>query len=529
MTEEQKYENYYGWIPCVGGELLFEHTTPVLAECDVYSLNHPIPKGLSQAPLHGYVSRYIIASSVYDWQDSPEPGARGLFRVVVAGQVENSEIFRGQLHIVPALDKNGRKNVCPNEHELIKKLELLEIASYEALATPLDSREDAGFEPGSPEYRLQEFIGVNESTEVSNNKGCISTIINKIKQTKHAVSVDFRVSSEGFASLHASYLPSGRAPKQEYTACRQAFYYIKYLLHRHSHHDPANDSLTTVHQCEDGFVLAKSLISELKAALIEFKRGDFHNKKEMTGVAVYAKSLLVSCSNITDQSETKPTVPAYYADAQYKYFDNLSASLSLLHNEHVSFWGGWRATLVAAYQVLATFFMLITPFLIVGVKNLAERPASYILGGQNTYISERTGLSFNYVINSVIDGSPAIIAAVYVSVIISSIGLAIIIRKPSSRYRKRENRFLRWLKNTARSQSVADETSKCRQCVRVLVFAINRTLFGIKRQFRRIAQNEKSTTTKVVVSTLVVAGLSSTYLIYKGISTVFAAVFYGLL
>jgi len=67
MTDETHQDrDYIGWVPCLIGELLYSRARPGLAEYDAFVVNFETFSAEDSLEK----TRFIAASSVYDWKDS---------------------------------------------------------------------------------------------------------------------------------------------------------------------------------------------------------------------------------------------------------------------------------------------------------------------------------------------------------------------------------------------------------------------------------------------------------------------------
>jgi len=111
---------------------------------------------------------------------------------------------------------------------------------------------------------------------------------------------------------------------QDKLLARQAFYYLKYCLHTHTHHSHTAESLTTVHEksIKDSRDI-ENLLRDLKRGINDYRTQAAQFTHTVSGIALYGKSLLYSArlSGLVN-SHTK-------MDAQLAYLDNVRSSIDL--------------------------------------------------------------------------------------------------------------------------------------------------------------------------------------------------------
>jgi len=118
--------------------------------------------------------------------------------------------------------------------------------------------------------------------------------------------VDFHVTHSGFVFL--KFIETERESGEEteepdqYVLTRQAYYYLKYSIHKHNHHVEEADCLTTIvkHSEENLPNVGLKLMGQLKRELVQIKRiqrkfQKRHGETEALGILGYMHSLLASC------------------------------------------------------------------------------------------------------------------------------------------------------------------------------------------------------------------------------------------
>jgi hypothetical protein len=110
---------------------------------------------------------------------------------------------------------------------------------------------------------------------------------------------------------------------------QQAFYFIKYLFHKHVFHDAAQENITNIQPKQDGFYFAQKLISKLKHHISEIRnqKSDkpryLHNLK---GVISYTNSLLDDCRREKLINLSDPIQEQFYY-LEKSYLQNIQDSL----------------------------------------------------------------------------------------------------------------------------------------------------------------------------------------------------------
>lgn len=313
---------YIAWIPCISGELFFSKIQYGLGSYDLYiRREHSRDHHTSE-----FRERRIIATSVVDWQDSKfksEP-LSGLFRVVVTGRATNFNSLSGKVY-------------------LIEKNNLDSASSLTRVRPRKDDESEADFISLMKE-KTSDKVSRLPASDMIDIDG-VETSLNNINTTVvHCVT--YKIDSTGLVILewvntNKAGSPINLLDSVQRILCRQSFYYLKYLLHRHTHHDHHNESLTTVHRLKsDCAANTRALTRDLKRGLVDIKRRTRKaTPHSESGICEYAKSLLMSCYQSeflsTKKTETSEVQKRNTEDdkleleRQLHYFDNISKSLSL--------------------------------------------------------------------------------------------------------------------------------------------------------------------------------------------------------
>lgn len=381
---------YIGWVPCLSGSLLFQYTELGLGQSDIFLVNY-----LNRNVLTGVRDkRYIVASSICDWKDSIGSRENGVFRVVISGSViEQEDGFAGIAYLIPRKPASNCAQSDTGENQLQQ-----EMASLVAMSRAPD---DEAFS-----MPIREFVD-------SECEKIITGINNKFIHK-----VAFHIDSKGLTYLayagqkapsatmfEVPELPSIEQRIHKYTLCRQVFYYLKYLLHRHRHHDRSNDSLTTVHSIlPDNKKNANNLMDDLKRGLVDIKRAARHGRKDLSGIAEYGKSLVLCCSN-------KGWIKEQQAENEQALFRNLAASITLLCNRNVAFGDGIKNIILVSYQLMAIVFLFLTPFLLISFHQRGPDPS-------------HGGTSLPNFLMQIVHGNYSVLLAFYLCIVAISILVA---------------------------------------------------------------------------------------------------------
>lgn len=294
--------SHVAWVPCVSGHLDFalmrvglEGAQDKKGERDEpnYSVNY-----VSDGSRGGH-KRNIVLESWVDWRDSDV--GDGKFRVVLAAQSNYSRnldqrSLRGQVFIYPKSYENGALE--PVAKKLLSDIRKLHCSLLQTDDDPDDWCKNQA-ELNSA------FEKIKKSIDVSAPFGFPDSVDNDTPM-QHQYVVDFWVSHNGITFMGLREKNHKKAfdvsDEVRYTIIRQAFYYIKYGLHTHKHHDFERDALTTVvpiNGCTFSDIWLQ-LVGQLKRELVRIKRAysiaensirvdDVHSAE---GILAYSRTLI---------------------------------------------------------------------------------------------------------------------------------------------------------------------------------------------------------------------------------------------
>ncbi|WP_304637695.1 MULTISPECIES: hypothetical protein [Pseudoalteromonas] len=306
---EPKTESSYkfvGWIPCISGHLDFGLLNVGLQGGFTNSKrkdpNSFCPNFAKVGFKDSHARRSVIQSWV-DWKDRID--SDGDYRVCVISEANSSEdlnkremygtavVYRKKyetaqgeynctlldaLHDLNATYEQKARNCTPSEWSSIQK-ELNQLWEIAVGLVPTSSTP-------SPSQQL-----FGESEEVMPD----------------VYRVDFRIKADGltylsFVNLHGQSIEKNSeiirlTDEDRFIICRQIFYYLKYSLHVHKHHEHQADALTSIvpNNPQAGLKLVGQVKRELSAIKrIQLFHKRLHHTSEAIGIIGYLNSLLVA-------------------------------------------------------------------------------------------------------------------------------------------------------------------------------------------------------------------------------------------
>lgn len=351
-----KYE-YIGWIPCVSGELFFSKTEQSLGSYDFYLSNFIVRDCDGR-----FKERLLVSSSVVDLQDTEffKKPNKGLFRIVVVAESRSYKSLEGSVYFIEKnnADKKGAfsylyklfpRKSCSKESLLIRELSKIQDVFEHSNGILYE-----GDQISSSSSCISDDEGVKHSTNVATLKKRIDvlrTSLSKINKTK-VHRVEFHISSNGLTLVTRVPLKTQDQPKdskqiisqrEKKLTCAHAYYYLKFLLHKHVHHAHENDSLTTVHRVRgEANENAEVLTRDIKRGLVDARRTRKYSKRSVTGMAAYGDSLVRICESLgwwqqnhlfLDGLTPIDTAAKSDKNCQSGYLVNVATSIELLKEE----------------------------------------------------------------------------------------------------------------------------------------------------------------------------------------------------
>lgn len=369
---------YIGWIPNLAGQIFFRYTGIGLGVYDYACINHTVKDDKSYADKE----RVIISTSVIDQKDSGDYARNGCLRVVfvakVPKEVSGKNKLDGYLYFL-LIDKPSDLGEIYNkikkletdrkdrEPEIDKKVESL--CEKLVFGDTYDSPEEINNEQW-PFFYKNEFPVVRIKIHIS-PAGFVKLSFNEAIRPVDEGEIDnlpgtedyevfFDIDGNSRKCLSHRGGKLGQPSQEEFKIVylEQAFFYIKYLFHKHIHHSDTNDSVTTIHFFQEGKEEEKNgipIINDLKRALVDIKRSKLDHHKSASGIAAYGKSLALSC-------KTEGYIEDSEADSQVQYFSNQADSIKIADQrkkQHHFFWQYWQRgyLTIANTMTLATIFV----------------------------------------------------------------------------------------------------------------------------------------------------------------------------
>lgn len=327
---------YISWVPCISGELFFSQTDHGLGSYDFYLSNISVRDGDEK-----FLKRHVIASSVVDWQDTDllsQPN-RGLFRVLLVAHGEDYRSLKGSIYIIEKHNQGqGGKNTWL-QRCVPRKNDNAEHSLLNILCSLRDGYEEL--------QSVRAYSQVHAELE----RLAAGTVI-----SVNAISGGV-VHEVGFETHHtgitlSDHIRSGdsneehdRKPSEKRVLCNQAFYYLKFLLHKHVHHSDENEALTIVHKKKSSnSENADALLRDLKRGLAEVKRSRRDVGYSASGIAAYGSALANTCDALgwfdesasDEQLNKQPFQIRRSLAAEHSYFGSMNKSLETLQDERIA-------------------------------------------------------------------------------------------------------------------------------------------------------------------------------------------------
>jgi len=316
---------YRSWISTLSGHLFFHLSQPWNYRLDrivgdVVHLNEKIGD-----------ERYICISLLADVRDYNTKDKIKYSRIFFFGQTylsenKDSKNLKGTISFF----SNGKNELCvESEANILKDLELFRINLTKM-------KKDA--------------IERNKSTLVEQVKSLETRVLSFSEEEKSVYTrkIQFNLESEGIIELGNAIDSKFTHPATK-TVYRQAYYFIKFMFHNHTHHKKsAEDIIRLTKIPQDNMInynkkFAYLMISDIKKYMVELR----HSRKgfkDLEGLSAYAKSLL-------QVLEKKKFITSEVVKREEKYFDNFVQSV----NKYIS--------ITKFNTVNTTFISLIDAFL----------------------------------------------------------------------------------------------------------------------------------------------------------------------
>lgn len=274
--------NYIGWVPCINGDLDFGLAKPGIEGS--FSGANARKNTESTAVNYAYDdkkrdhhARRVMLQSKVDWKDSKGSGFDGDFRVFLLAESPTS--------------------ICFNERYLQGKLYI-----YRCRLEPEDVNKIDGLTQFQAIYKAEKINANNQifsEKQVALNE-CYDNLQKSLESLEDVYIVDFFMESNGLTYLKYGSCKTDIEEDEKYIVVRQAYYYLKYSLHEHKHHDFQMDSLMTIVPFINSSAGKKEsglrLLGQLKRELTSIKRtqsiGDSYEIGDPAGILSYMNSLI---------------------------------------------------------------------------------------------------------------------------------------------------------------------------------------------------------------------------------------------
>lgn len=332
---------YLGWVPCLNGHLDFGLMTVGIqgdftGKGEKYTDRRIIEINRSAVRERDSHQRRILLQSKVNWKDSETFNDEdGWFRVFVRADVTPSS----------SMDERSLTGYI-----LIYPL-LAEPASYDEKMKMCLHRDSHELKKLSDEVDRIKYQLDDSSSQLYDLK--LAAINNKFDQFDALIKGEveskgfdysyffscFRFHLEPNGLIWISSYKSNVKPDIEYVVARQAYYYLKYALHTHKHHQSTQDALTTLvplNKSDTAPCLDASLrlVCQLKrelTALNRIKSLSTHRYKDhlilndSCGIIAYGKALIRSLKD-------KSIFDEQIYSRELERFDDLKSSSDALNN-----------------------------------------------------------------------------------------------------------------------------------------------------------------------------------------------------
>lgn len=335
---------YMGWVPCLNGHLDFglmrvgikgPFTDKKSKKNDLKIININKSVVTSKDSHH----RKILLQSKVNWKDTDTFNEEdGWFRIFVTAEAHSSTNMDGRfltgsilIYPVSAEPQGLAERQVMGLHKESHNLESISEAR-DSINPNLSSVEKDSFAVQSSSFDrcfslIEDMISGQTAVENFDHDYFFS-------------SFSFRVESNGIIWLKS--LKNTAKPDIHYIIARQAYYYLKYSLHTHKHHQATQDALTTIVALEKDVsndVAIKDaglrLVCQLKRELtslnrIKSARSDKYKDQlilnDACGIIAYGKALIRSLADMKIFEKD-------LADREIERFNDLKSSSDALNNK----------------------------------------------------------------------------------------------------------------------------------------------------------------------------------------------------
>lgn len=350
MTQENNI-THAGWIPCINGHLDFGLMKPGIAggftntevsDSKTTRINYAY-RGFSDSH-----TRKIMMQSKVDWKDNTNSTNKGLFRIFVLGKVNFSDNLderklQGKVYVYPP-DSEPQEE---SDRKKLTRFELIHSAKKETQIEKLN----------------QIYLKLESNLDSSQDNHIISYTINP----DGIVYLNF---------INKSTSPSDK--HEQYLIKRQVYFYLKYSLHEHKHHDNQMDALMTIVpmakdkiQVHEGLKLLGQLKRELTSIKRTYSRCEKNDGSEPQGIISYMSSLnMVLKNNITSFNKCYNREKVYI-EALRTSFEVQSKKSSKYQAIKSDINSIYRTRIGIALALISVFLLIIVkPFLQINEGNI---------------------------------------------------------------------------------------------------------------------------------------------------------------
>lgn len=312
--------DYCGWIPCLSGNLDFSFMDVGLAgayfpeptdalnsviawlrdavDPDMAVINYPRAGGATQDL---FPCRRVVLNSWVEWRDVIK--ADGQFNVIAIGEVDSHAPFytgamRGYVCIYPRAYGRKRKLKVDDDAGRARGQAHADIYAILDQMVVISGRTE------------EERSALDAYWSELDRRFASGTPLGQSPHLDEVYVVEYEISADGLVFMkyvNDAVDASSRSDGHQSIIVRQAFYYLKYSLHRHKHHGRQADALTTTVACqkETPHAVSMALFSQLKREIVSGQRRAFevsgsavnapNAAVDPIGVATYARALVAAC------------------------------------------------------------------------------------------------------------------------------------------------------------------------------------------------------------------------------------------
>ncbi len=315
-TVNQADFQFVGWIPCVSGHLDFGLINVGLQGGFTNSKKKD-PKNFcchySKTGFRDSHEQRVVIQSWVDWKDRVD--SDGDYRVCVVTEANHSDDLDKRELTGCAIVYRKKYETLTGEH----RSSLLD-AMHDLNNYFVESRNSSTESWNVSQEKLNGLWDVVVSKTPTPETSSPSTLLfGDCREAKPDIyRVDFKIQADGitlssFTNLRGQSIEvDGNTnilnDEDRFIVCRHVFYYLKYSLHVHKHHEHQADALTSIVPFEKNAGL--KLIGQIKRELSAIKRTQLHHQRlhhssEAIGILGYINSLLIALKDKEMISESQ--------------------------------------------------------------------------------------------------------------------------------------------------------------------------------------------------------------------------------